>query len=151
MSKPEPQPNARSIWRVETIVYVVFTVIGVAFLYVVGGIGISAIRNGGLIPPPAKLERYSCNGPSGEFSLLYLHGTNRVQIKSASGMLDGTVTQNQFDWDGFATDRNVLGFAPPAEIVFEDSKTLRISGVDLKSVECAKVPDAPNPQSTGKS
>lgn len=150
MSTPQSQPKARSIWRVESLPYLVFAAIGAAFLYVAGGIGLNAIRNGGLLPPPAKLERYSCSGPTGAFSLLYLHGTNRVQIKSASGMLDGTVTQNQFDWDGFANDRNVLGFAPPAEIVFEDSKSLRISGVDLKSVECAKQPDAPGPQSPSK-
>lgn len=126
----------RFVLRVEFIPYVVFTLIGLAIVYVVGSIAIGALRHGSLMPPPTKLSRYECGGPTGNFSILYLHGTERVQIKSASGLLDGTVSQNQFDWNGFANDRNVLGFAPPAEIVFEDSKSLRISGPDLKSVVC---------------
>jgi hypothetical protein len=31
----------------------------------------------------------------------------------------------------------MLGFAPPAEIVFEDTKTLRLAGPDFKDVTCA--------------
>jgi hypothetical protein len=127
---------------VEFIPYVVFTVIGVAVLYVVGSIGIGAVRNGSLIPPPTKLERYDCSAPSGNFSMYYLHGTDRVQIKTANGLLDGTVLNNRFDWQGFANDRNMLGFAPPSEIVFEDAKTLRVSGPDLKDVACANTAEA---------
>jgi hypothetical protein len=136
MNKKDSGGLARFVLRVEFIPYVVFTVIGIAVLYVAGSIALGVLHNGSLIPPPTKLARYDCSGPTGGFSILYLHGTDRVQIKSASGLLDGTVSQNQFDWNGFANDRNVLGFAPPAEIVFEDSKSLRISGPDLKSVVC---------------
>lgn len=137
MNKKDSSGLFRFVWRVEFIPYVVFTVIGAAVLYVVGSIVLGVIHNGGLIPPPTKLDRYECTGPTGNFSFLYLHGTDRVQIKSSSGLLEGTVSQNQFDWQGFANDRNVLGFAPPKEIVFEDSKSLRISGPDLKDVVCA--------------
>jgi len=136
MNKKDPGALARFVLRVEFIPYIVFTVIGIAVLYVVGSIAVSAIHNGSLIPPPTKLNRYDCSAPVGNFSIMYLHGTDRVQIKSTNGSLDGTVSQNQFDWQGFATDRNVLGFAPPKEIAFEDSKSLRISGPDLVNVVC---------------
>jgi hypothetical protein len=136
MNKKDPGSLARFVLRVEFIPYIVFTVIGVAVLYVVGSIAVNAFHNGSLIPPPTKLNRYDCSAAVGNFSIMYLHGTDRVQIKSSSGSLDGTVSQNQFDWQGFATDRNVLGFAPPKEIVFEDSKSLRVSGPDLVNVVC---------------
>jgi hypothetical protein len=136
MNKKDSGGWLRFVWRVEFIPYVVFSVIGAAVLYVVGSIVLAAIHNGGLIPPPTKLDRYECRSPSGNFSISYLHGTDRVQIKSPSGLLDGTVSQNQFDWQGFADDRNVLGFAPPKEIVFEDARSLRVSGADLKDVVC---------------
>jgi hypothetical protein len=137
MSKFDTGNIARFVWRVEFLPYVIFTVIGAAVLYVVGTIGFDALRNGSLIPPPTKLERYDCGAPFGSFSILYLHGTDRVKIKSINGALDGTVQQNRFDWQGFANDRAMLGFAPPSEILFEDAKTLRLAGPDFKEVACA--------------
>lgn len=142
MSKFDTGSIARFVLRVEFIPYVVFTVIGAAVVYVLGGIGINALHNGSLIPPPTKLERYDCGAPTGNFSIYYLHGADRVQIKSANGLLDGNVQQNRFDWQGFNNDRKLLGFAPPAEIVFEDAKTLRVSGQDLKDVVCNNTAEA---------
>ncbi len=142
MSKFDTARIARFVLRVEFIPYVIFTVIGTAILYVLGSIGINALHNGSLIPPPTKLERYDCTAPFGSFSILYLHGTDRVKIKSINGALDGTVQQNHFDWQGFANDRSMLGFAPPADILFDDSKTLRISGPDFKDIACANTAEA---------
>ncbi len=142
MNKFEPGSIARFVLRVEFIPYVLFTVIGTAILYVVGSIGISAVHNGSLIPPPTKLERYDCNAPFGSFSVSYLHGTDRVKIKSINGALDGTVQQNRFDWQGFANDRAMLGFAPPSEILFEDAKTLRIAGPDFQDLACVNSAEA---------
>ncbi|NVO05291.1 MAG: hypothetical protein HXX19_04785 [Rhodoferax sp.] len=142
MSKNDTGSIARFILRVEFIPYVVFTIIGAAVLYVVGTIGFDAIRNGSLLPPPTKLERYDCSAPFGSFSIHYLHGTDRVKIKSMNGALDGSVSQNRFDWQGFANDRAMLGFAPPAEILFEDGKTLRITGPDIKDVTCTNTVEA---------
>jgi hypothetical protein len=137
MSKFDTGSIARFVLRVEFIPYVIFTVIGTAVLYVVGTIGFDALRNGSLLPPPTKLERYDCSAPFGSFSIFYLHGTDRVKIKSINGSLDGTVQQNRFDWQGFANDRVMLGFAPPSEILFEDAKTLRLVGPDFKDIACA--------------
>ncbi len=142
MSKFDTGRIARFIWRVEFIPYIIFTAIGVALVYVLGGIGLNAVRNGSLIPPPTQLARYDCSAPAGNFSLYYLHGTDRVQIKTANGLLDGTVQQNRFDWQGFANDRSLLGFAPPSEIAFEDARTLRVSGPDLKDVACNNTAEA---------
>lgn len=142
MSKFDTGSIARFVLRVEFIPYVVFTVIGAAVLYVLGSIGLNALHNGSFLPPPTKLERYDCTAPAGNFSIYYLHGTDRVQIKTANGLLDGNVQQNRFDWQGFANDRSLLGFAPPSEIVFEDAKSLRVSGPDLKDVVCNNTVEA---------
>lgn len=142
MSKFDTGRIARFVWRVEFIPYLVLTAIGVAVVFVLGGIGLNAVRNGGMLPPPTQLQRYDCSAPVGTFSLYYLHGTDRVQIKTANGLLDGTLQQNRFDWQGFGTDRSLLGFAPPSEVVFEDAKTLRLDGPDFKSVLCVGTAEA---------
>lgn len=136
----EKETDARQRWwlRVEIIPYVLFTVIGIAVVYVAGGIILGVVRTGSLLPPPVQLAHYVCRGASGDFSFYYWQGTNRVQIKSASGLLDGTLSQNRFDWNGFANDRQLLGFAPPAEVEFEESTSLRLNGPDLKNVVCTR-------------
>jgi hypothetical protein len=52
------------------------------------------------------------------------------------------VQQNRFDWQGFANDRAMLGFAPPAEILFEDAKTLRLMGPDFKDIACSNTAES---------
>jgi hypothetical protein len=146
MSDFDSDKIRRFVLRVEFIPYVIFSIIGVAVLYVVGSILVNAISNRSLIPPPTKLERYDCTAPSGNFSIFYLHGTDRVQVKSANGIMEGTVHQNKFDWQGFADDRSLLGFAPPTEILYEDSKSMRIYGSDLQDIACSNTADASSHQ-----
>jgi hypothetical protein len=74
--------------------------------------------------------------------MLYLHGTDRVKIKSINGSLEGTVQQNRFDRQGLANDRAMLGFAPPSEILFEDAKTLRLAGPDFKELACTNTTES---------
>lgn len=116
--------------------YVVLSSIGMAVLVVVGSIAINAIKNHGLIPPPNTLDRYECNGVKGPFTFYYLHGTERVKIKSIEGILEGTVYNNQFDWASFSNDSTQLGFLPPSAISFEDATTLRIKGPGPVEVDC---------------
>lgn len=116
--------------------YAVLSIIGVAVVVVIGSIAFNAFKNHGLIPPPNTLDRYECVGASGSFTFYYLHGTERVKIKSAEGILEGTVHQNQFDWASFASDSTQLGFLPPSEISFEDATSLRIKGPGTVEVAC---------------
>jgi hypothetical protein len=114
-----------------------FSAMGVAVVLVIGSIIINAVKNEGLIPPPNTLDVYECTGSLTPFSFYYLHGTERVKIKSAAGILEGTVHQNRFDWASFSGDSTMLGFLPPTEITFEDAKTLRITGPGYPEVRCA--------------
>lgn len=148
MSQIDINKIKQFVLRVEFIPYVVLGAIGAAVLYVVTSIVINAINNHGLIPPPARMDRYDCTAPVGNFSILYLHGTDRVQIKSANGMLEGSVHQNRFDWQGFGDDRTLLGFAPPTEILFEDAHTLRVYGSDKQDIVCTNTADMRSHQRT---
>lgn len=145
MNKPDSHSIARFVFRVEFIPYVIFAVIGAAVVYFVGTIGMDALRHGSLLPPPSKLERYDCAAPFGKFSMEYQQGTDRVKIKSMNGALDGTLKQNRFDWQGFANDRAMLGFAPPAEMVLEEGKSMRLTGPDFKDLPCSKTPEPTGP------
>lgn len=118
-----------------------FSAIGVAILVVIGSIAIKAVKNHGLIPPPNTLDRYECTGSSAPFSLYYLHGTERVKIKSQMGLLEGTLSQNQFDWVGFSGDPALLGFPLPNEITFENATSLRIKSPGSSEISCLSTVD----------
>lgn len=119
------------------LVYSFFSTIGLCVVVVIGSIVLNAINNRGLIPPPNTLDRYECAGFNVPFTLHYLHGTDRIQIKSSLGLLEGTVRQNQLDWASFSKDSSMLGFLPPTDISFEDAKSLRISGPGYSDIRCA--------------
>jgi len=146
-SKTEVTPNVTSIQKRfnlkdfivtgEFLPYLVLPAIGVAIIVVIGSIAFNAIRNHGLIPPPNTLDQYECSSANGPFEFYYLHGTERVKIKSTQGILEGTVHQNQFDWASFALDSTQLGFLPPTEISFEDSASLRLIGPGTNESVCA--------------
>lgn len=117
--------------KTEVLAYGFYGAIGVAVVLVVGSIAINAFKNKGLIPPPGTLSRYECSMGSTSFDFFYLHGTDRVKIKSKAGILEGTVSQNQFNWGSFGNDATQLGFLPPAAITFEDAKNLRMGGAGI--------------------
>jgi len=117
--------------KTELVAYAFFGSIGVAIVGVVGSIAFNAFKNQGFIPPPGTLARFECKTGEVPFEFFYLHGTDRVKLKSKSGILEGTVSQNQFNWGSFANDATQLGFLPPAAITFEDAKGLRMAGAGI--------------------
>jgi hypothetical protein len=133
----DKNPTGKPFFLTLRIVPAVFlSVVAVAVVVVIGSIAINAFNNQGLIPPPSQLARYDCQGPALSFSIDYLHGTERVTIRSPSGTLDGTVHQNQFDWGRFAGDATLLGLVPPASIAFEDAHTLYLTSPAYPEVKC---------------
>lgn len=119
--------------KTELLAYGFFGAIGLAVIGVVGSIAFNAFKNNGLIPPPSTLSRYECMVGSTSFEFFYLHGTDRVKLKSQSGILEGTVNQNQLNWGSFANDSTQVGFMPPAAITYQDAKGLRMGGSRIAS------------------
>jgi hypothetical protein len=117
--------------KTELVAYAFFGAIGIAIVGVVGSIAFNAIKNQGFIPPPGTLKRFECSVGGTPFDFFYLHGTDRVKIKSKVGILEGTVSQNQFNWGSFGNDATQLGFMPPAAITFEDARGLRMGGAGI--------------------
>lgn len=119
----------------------VIAAISVVVVTVIGSIVVNAVKNGGLLPAPSALDRYECTAGSVSFSFYYLHGTDRVEIASKAGSLQGTSSQNWLDWRKFNQDRTLLGFVPPAEITFEDAHSLRLNGPDFSDALCVNTVD----------
>jgi hypothetical protein len=107
--------------------------VGLCVALVVGSIAWGAVKNHGLIPKPDTPDRYDCGGTSIPISIYYLHGSDRVQVQSPQGTLNGTLHQNIFDW-GNSADQ--LGFPAPTAIRFEDAKSFGISGPGYAAVLC---------------
>ena len=138
MAKIDLASLRRNVFRVEFPLYLLFTVIGVALVYMIGVVVSAYIRNGGLVPPPTTLARYECKGPQHSFVLMYLHGVDRVEIKNSNGVLEGGVQQGVFDWKGFADDRAMLGFLPPRTLQMEASGGITLDGAELAGTRCTK-------------
>jgi hypothetical protein len=138
MQENKLQRLRRFVLRVEFIPYVLFTVIGLSVLIVVGGIVAGALRNGSLMPPPSSLLRYQCEAPGQSFTLEYRHGADRVVLRTANGLLEGSVNQGQLDWKAFADDRSVLGFVPPGVLGETPSGDITLQGRDMPQARCVR-------------
>ena len=114
----------------------------VVFVSVVGSIVVNAVKNHGLVPPPSTLVRYDCSTGAAPFVLMYLHGTERVKISSATGVLEGTLHNNQFDWGSFGNDPSQLGFLPPQAISAEDTQSLSLQAIGATAMRCARAAPA---------
>ncbi len=124
-------------WRLVLVLF--YGAVALAFVGVVGSIVADVVKNKSLIPPPHTPARYDCSGAAAPFALLYLHGTERVKISSASGVLEGTLHNNQFDWGSFGSDASQLGFVPPSDIRFEDTQTLTLRAPGADAIRCTRV------------
>lgn len=116
--------------------YLFFSIAALAVVAVIGSIVVKAVKNHGLMPLPDTPDTYLCEGLGTAFSVTYLHGSDRVQLQAPSGVLKGGVYNNRFDWINFTGDATQLGFLPPTEITYEDSKSLRISGPGYTDLVC---------------
>lgn len=136
--RSSPQGNKFSILSGSFVLTAFLTAIGLAVLVVIASITWEAMKNKGLVPPPSTLDQYECASTPTPLTLLYRQGTDRVTVKSLSGILEGTVKRNQFDWASFSGDSTMLGFLPPTEITSEESQSVRISGPGYTDVICTK-------------
>ena len=123
-------------WRFVLVLF--YSAVALVFVSVVGSIVVNAVKNHGLVPPPSTLVRYDCSSGNAPFVLLYLHGTERVKISSASGVLEGTLHNNQFDWGSFGNDASQLGFLPPKAISAEDPHSLTLQASDATALHCTR-------------
>ncbi len=123
-------------WRLVLVLF--YGTVALVFLGVVASIVADVVKNKSLIPPPHTLARYDCIGAAAPFSVLYLHGTARVKISSASGVLEGTLHNNLFDWGSFGGDASQLGFVPPTDIRFEDTQTLTLQMPGAGDARCTR-------------
>lgn len=134
------------VLRVDFIPIAVLSLIGLAVLATVGYIVAGVVRNGGLIPPPSRMLAYECKAPNQTFTLHYLHGADRVLMRSAVGVLEGTVRQGRLDWKGFDTDRAMLGFIPPSDLIEQDNGGLQLKGGEVVDAACVRsASEAPAP------
>jgi len=124
-------------WRSVLIGF--YGAVALAFVGVVGSIVVDAVKNKSLIPPPRTLVRYDCSTAAAPCSLSYLHGTERVKMSSAKGVLEGTLHNNEFDWGSFGHDANQLGCVPPTHITAEDAQSLVLQAVDGGTLKCIRM------------
>ena len=127
-----------ALWRWRTVLVLFYGAIAVVFVGFAGSIIKNAIQNHGLVPPPSTPARYECTGANVPFVFLYLHGTERVKISSPTGVLEGTLHNNQLDWGSFGSDASQLGFVPPTEISAEDAQSLTLQGPGAFTMPCIR-------------
>lgn len=85
-----------------------------------------AIGNHGLMPRPTPMESYACQGFAMPFDLDFRHGMDTVKLRIPGMTLEGQLLNGRIEWTGLAAAAPQLGFAPPTEIVYDDTNTLRL-------------------------
>lgn len=102
-------------------------------LLLVSGIALAAVGTvaivvgkRGLMPVPTALVSYACKGFPAPFQLAFRHGMDVVQLRANELTLNGTLLNGQITWADVSGIRNPLGFAPPTEIVYDDTKSVRV-------------------------
>ena len=131
-----------ALWHWRTVLVLFYGGIAVVFVGFAGSIAMNALRNHGLVPPPSTLARYDCTGANAPLVFMYLHGTERVKISTATGVLEGTLLNNQLDWGSFGSDASQIGFVPPTGISDEDAQALTLQGPGAFTMRCTRTAPA---------
>lgn len=149
MKKLDMAAVRQYVLRVEFIPVAVLSLIGLAVLSTVIYIVAGVVRNGGLIPPPSRMLAYDCKAPAQTFTLHYLHGSDKVLLRSGSGVLEGSVRQGRLDWKGFDNDRTMVGFIPPLDLIEQNNGGLLLKGGEVDGAVCTR--SASDPATPAKS
>jgi hypothetical protein len=119
---------------------VVITCIALVALGNLGFLLTRVAENHGLMPQPTAMETYACKGFAQAFTMEFRHGMDTVKLHAATVTLDGNLLNGKIGWMGLPAGTSPLGFAPPTEITYDDSNSLRV--LDLNQTEriCARIP-----------
>jgi hypothetical protein len=112
---------------------IAITIIGTAALSMVTYITVSAVANHGLMPRPTALDQYTCQGFAQPFTMTFRHGKDAVQLHAGAITLHGELINGEIQWSGPANAIHMLGFVPPVEMVYDDTKSIHL--LDSQRVE----------------
>jgi hypothetical protein len=104
----------------------VIPVIAVAVISTIGFIVARSVNNGGFMPRPTALDTYNCKGFSVPFRMVFRHGMDVVQLQTGTLTLYGDLLNGKIAWEDLPNAIKQLGFVPPSEIVYDDTRLLRI-------------------------
>lgn len=135
-SKPDPDtasPGSRKRLDFKTLVKsgaivpaLVIPTLALAVLSTIGFIVIRSVNQGGFMPRPTALDAYTCKGFSVPFKLVFRHGMDVVQLQTPTVTLYGELLNGRITWEALPNNAAQLGFVPPSEIVYDDTRQLRI-------------------------
>lgn len=134
-----PQVNLKALVKSGAIVpYVVISCLGLAVVsmltYTIG----HAVANHGLMPPPSALEAYTCQGAAQPLVLDFEHGKDIVKLHYQSETLDGAILNGKIEWAGGAQASQRWNLALPAEVVYDDLKSLRVLDTRKTELLCTR-------------
>lgn len=137
LARTSARLDIKAVARTVAIVpAIVIPVIGIAVVGVIAFILSTAVSNNGLMPRRTALESYACKGFAVPFQIGFRHGLDLVQLRYGSVALSGELLNGKIAWKGFDTVAAQLGFVPPTEIVYDDTRIIRmIDARDAMRVE----------------
>jgi len=90
------------------------------------------------IPAPAPMTQFECPGYTGKFSLYYKHGGEKIQIRTAGRVINGTVNYGKLQWENYADISTSIGFTLPEEIVSDSGRSVQINGGSFRQISCLR-------------
>ena len=90
------------------------------------------------IPAPAPMTQFECPSYTGKFSLYYKHGGEKIQIRTAGRVINGTVNYGKLQWENYADISTSIGFTLPEEIVSDSGRSVQINGGSFRQISCLR-------------
>ncbi|MFZ6864799.1 TerC family protein [Undibacterium sp. Ji67W] len=91
------------------------------------------------IPAPAPMTQFECPGYTGKFSLYYKHGGEKIQIRTAGRVINGSVNYGKLQWENYADISTSIGFSLPVEIVSDSGRSVQINGGSFRQISCSRI------------
>ena len=113
--------------------------------FLIGGICLTALLifvfthfGKSFIPAPAPMTQFECPGYTGKFSLYYKHGGEKIQIRTAGRVINGSVNYGKLQWENYADISTSIGFTLPEEIVSDSGRSVQINGGSFRQISCMR-------------
>ncbi|MFZ6686776.1 TerC family protein [Undibacterium sp. SXout11W] len=91
------------------------------------------------IPAPAPMTQFECPGYTGKFSLYYKHGGEKIQIRTAGRVINGSVNYGKLQWENYPDISTSIGFSLPVEIVSDSGRSVQINGGSFRQISCSRI------------
>ncbi len=138
--KPATRPSTAMLPAGALIPATVVCVIACAIVGMIGFIVVRAVQTHGLLPRATQLDHYACAGFAQPVQIAFRHGLEVMQLQTGGRTTQGSLLNGRIAWQGQPSDPATAKTAMPAEVVYDDARSVRLLTSDHAEHRCTLIP-----------